>query len=80
MQPDPKKEDSKKSEVVTGETKVLIKMLTKVRYPMKKGGKTEVITIPVDQIVKCDPKVAKEFIDDKLAVDFDPDELKVLEI
>ena len=74
MKPDPI------TDKAAAETKVLIKMTTKVRYPIKKGGKTEVITIPIDQVVKCDPKVRDEFIKEKLAIDFDPDELKVLEI
>ena len=75
MQPEVKKEEK-----VSGETKVLVKMTSRVRYPTKRGGKTEVITIPIDQIVRCDPKVAKEFVDDKLGNYFDPDDLKVLEI
>ena len=74
MKPDPE------TDKAAGETRVLVKMTTKVRYPIKKGGKPEVITIPIDQVVKCTPKVRDEFIKDKLAVDFDPDELKVLEI
>ena len=61
--------------------KVLIKAIQRIRYVINKPGKKKnPITIHIGQIVKCDPALAKEWLDENLAIDFDPEELKVIEI
>ena len=61
--------------------KVLIKAIQRIRYIIKKpGGKKTPTTIHIGQIVKCDPALAKEWVDENMAINFDPEELKVIEI
>lgn len=61
--------------------KVLIKAIQRIRYIIKKPGiKKKPITIHIGQIVKCDPALAKEWVDENMAINFDPEELKVIEI
>ena len=62
------------------ETKVLVEMVERTRYPVKKGSKTEYLTLDVGRIVKCSKETAADFIKEKLAIEYDPDKLKVIEI
>jgi hypothetical protein len=71
MEPDPKVKEPVKS---------MVKMTQRVRYPNKKGGKTEVITIEEGQMVKCSREVAQAFIDSGAAEPVGLDEYSVLEL
>ena len=62
------------------ETKVYVEMTERTRYPVKKGSKTEYLTLHVGDIIKCSKETAADFIKEKLAKDYDPDKLKVIEL
>jgi len=62
------------------ETKVFLEMTERTRWPVKKGTQTENLTLNVGQIIKCSKQTAAGLIKEKLAKDYDPDRLKVIEI
>lgn len=58
------------------EEKVLIKTTTNIRFKIGKDP----VTIPAETFVRCDAKLAAEWIDEELAVYFDEKKIKVMEI
>lgn len=73
--PQEKSEDTKKTE-----EKVYVEMTERVRWPIKKGSKKEYLTLHVGDIIKCSKEIAADMLKEKLAKDYDPEKLKVIEL